>query len=123
MGLLNDPIAPLDLKDLVDLPPPALSIWELPVLDRFYISHQALKHDMLNEPKYGVCQIRFKNHCKQIPKILRELHNIDDVNEFDSRHDLNPMCQFLTCQRIDDLLNVAIAFWGCEYKPGVGLQS
>ena len=102
---------------LLPLPPPALSTWGRLALVRFYNAHQDLKQDLHKKRTRGVCTIRFRQHCERIPQLVRQLHKIDLPREGGPGHKRNGRAQSSMCRRIDDLLGVAMAFWGDDCVP------
>ena len=105
-------LLPVDDDDLPPLPPPALSTWDRRALVRFYTAHRDLKQDLLKKRTRGVCTIRFRDHCKQIPEKVRDLHKIDVPAEGGPRRNHNGRSQSSMCRKIDELLDTAMAFWG-----------
>ena len=113
----DDASVPVVLEELPPLPPPALATWDRLALVRFYGAHQDLKQDLLKKRTRGVCTIRFRDHCRRIPQRVRELHKLDVPAESGPRRNQNGRSQSSMCRRIDELLQVAMAFWGGECVP------
>ena len=99
------------------LPPPALATWGRMALIRFYIAHQDLKLDLLKKRTRGVCSIRFRQHCEQIPQRVRQMYKLDLPTEGGPRRGQHGRVQSSTCNRIDELLGAAMAFWGADCVP------
>jgi hypothetical protein len=99
------------------LPPPALATWGRLALVRFYNAHQDVKQDLLKKRTRGVCSIRFRQHCQQIPQRVRHMHKIDIPAEGGPRRKQHGRAQFSMCRRIDGLLSTAMAFWGADCVP------
>lgn len=108
---------------LPPLPPPALATWGRLALVRFYNAHQDLKQDLLKKRTRGVCTIRFRQHCERIPQRVRQLHKIDVPAEGGPGQKRNGRTQSSMCRRIDELLGVAMAFWGDDCVPCVVLEN